>query len=123
MNKHRNEDSALTAVFGVLTVITTATWAFIIFYDYFPTLFFFEYPFIERESVFTVVISFLSLIFISIWLYLIYPWIGFDSAKERDRQAQRDKILNDLGYSTSHCPHCDQRLKDGICYTYKCWIR
>ena len=112
MNKHRNEDSALTAVFGALAVLTTATWAFIIFYDYFPTLFFFEYSFIERESVFTVVISFLSLICISTWLYLIYTSIR-----------KNKEGLNEMLDREASCPHCDQILKDGICCTYKCWIK
>ena len=49
MYKHRNEDSALTAVFGGLTLLTTGAWAFLLTYEYYPTLFFFEYPFLEKN--------------------------------------------------------------------------
>ena len=76
MYKHRNEDSALTAVFGGLTLLTTGAWAFLLTYEYYPTLFFFEYPFLEKNRELTMlIVSFSSLVSICTWLYLIYPSI------------------------------------------------
>ena len=76
MYKHRNEDSALTAVFGGLTLLTTGAWAFLLTYEYYPTLFFFEYPFLEKNIKLTMlIVSSLAMVSICTWLYLIYPSI------------------------------------------------
>ena len=86
MYKHRNEDSALTAVFGGLTLLTTGAWAFLLTYEYYPTLFFFEYPFLEKNMKLTMlIVSFSSLVSICTWLYLIYPSIK-----------KREETLNEM---------------------------
>lgn len=112
MNKHRNEDSALTAVFGVLTLLITGTWAFLLTYEYYPTLFFFEYPFLEKNTELTMlIVSSLSLVSICTWLYLIYP-----SIKERE------ETLSEMLDREAICPYCDEPRVDGAEH-YKCWIR
>jgi len=79
MNKHRNEDSALTAVFGVLTITTTVIWAFIMTYAYLPMLT--SQTLTLGISIFSSVMGFMSLTSICMWLYLMYPSIKQNEEK------------------------------------------
>lgn len=120
MYKHRNEDSALTAVFGGLTLLTTGAWAFLLTYEYYPTLFFFEYPFLEKNMKLTMlIVSFSSLVSICTWLYLIYPSIKKreETLNEMLEREARSKYL----ISEPDCPYCGENKNEG--YHYKCWIR
>lgn len=89
MNKLRHEDSALTAVFGILSISMLICWVFIMHFGFFPML---KLQTLTLEmSVLASVIGFVTLGCTSMYAYLIYPSIR--QRKETiDQQLEREAL-------------------------------
>jgi|TARA_R110000823_G_scaffold135250_10_gene264266 hypothetical protein len=103
MNKYRNEDNALTVVFGGLSLLLSIVWVFVMHFGFFPML---KTQALTLEmSILSSVIGFVTLGCVCMWLYLIYPSIRRneeDIATMLEREAsiriatdtnEEDKIL------------------------------